>query len=141
MIKELFLSVSFIFVGVLPASASDEMALAVSPRLFVDKPVIIKSIRCVSDEKSGFTCIKYLSGRLIVVGATYMANETKQSIAKHVIDQCTGSANLERSTCAFDIEATPINDGIISMMPTPSGSIPLTRIQVGGLKILRRAEK
>jgi len=82
--------------------------IALSPDQYVDKLVRIKDIQCITPgDGSDFICVYLLPGRIIRVAGGAMGASTPQQDAEYLVEACSGSSNIKRSTCKFDIEITP----------------------------------
>ena len=115
--------------------------LVANPDKYVDSFIKIKGIQCVYvGASSGFMCVYLLPGRMIRIDAGAMGAETPLKDAGQVQEQCTGTANMKRAACKFDIEITPASAENLAA-GGPADREPMLMIYSNEIELYREGRK
>ncbi len=93
-------------VGAGPAGNTQPVDMAVSPKRFIGKTVVLSDVPCVSDPKAGFKCVLRAGGRFITINASVLGAAASLEAASHLVKQCTGTINIDQPECHYDIRFT-----------------------------------
>lgn len=101
--------------------------LAENPRDYVGEKVVLPSIGCVNNPKSGFTCAAIVAGQALRIQASALGPKTRIEVAERLTRGCKGTANVTRAECRVDAEIQPTNVDR-DTMDTDEGSRPIVLI-------------
>jgi len=108
--------------------------IVLSPRRFIGRTLRFSKVACISDPKAGFTCVQGVGGRVFRLDASFLGAKSPLSVAEKLLQDCTGSFNLERPDCIFDIEFEPTS-GYVETVSTPRGDIPVAILISPGIEM------
>lgn len=111
-----------------------------SPTKYIHQRLRLSNLPCVDDPKNNFICIKRDGGRLLKIDGLILGVATSVEIAELLISDCTGTLNIDRSACVFDVEFIPetVAPEIVS---TDQGNIPMIHIFTRQIDFFKSAKQ